>query len=76
MTHTIRIVDIQKVPNLAAPQAGIQQSIVYYQLDGNADLTFSLTIELYPLTLEKAKTEIDADVKMRDHVVGQVFQVN
>lgn len=71
--HTIKIVDVQKVPNLAAPNGGIQQSIAYYQLDGNAALTYSLTIELYPLTLAKARTEIIQDVQMRDNVVGQSF---
>lgn len=73
MAHTIKIVDLQKVPNLAAPSGGIQQTIAYYQLDGNAQLTYSLTIELYPLTLAKAKTEISADVAMRTNLIGQTF---
>ncbi len=73
MAHQIKIVDLQKVPNLAAPNGGIQQTIAYYQLDGSTAFTYSLTIELYPLTLEKAKTEIEQDVTMRDNLIGQTF---
>lgn len=74
-THTALIVDCQKVPNMAEPQAGNEHTIIYYQLDGNAASTYSVVLSGYPKTLAEAKHAIDTDVKQRDDLVAQLVQV-
>jgi hypothetical protein len=71
--HRYLIVAIQKVPNLAAPQAGVEHSIIYYQVDGNAASTYSVVIGTYPPTMQEATDAIKKDTKARDDLVGQTF---
>ncbi len=75
-THHILIVAVQKVPNLAAPQAGVEHTIVYYRLDGDANSTYSIVIGGYPVTLKQAVDAISKDVKQRDELIGQVAQID
>ena len=73
MAHKITIVDVQKIPNLAAPQGGLEHTIVYYQRDGSAAATYSVTIAGAPITAKQAEDACNTDSNQRDAVVGQSF---
>ncbi len=72
--HKILIVDVQKVPNMAEPQAGNEHTTIWYQLDGNSTKSFNVTISGYPKTLAEVQAAVRQDADQRDTVVGQAFE--
>jgi len=74
--HTVLIVDVQKVPNLAAPQAGLEHTIIYFQLDGSNAKTYSVVQAPYPLSLAAIKAAINGYVNQRDTAIGQTFSTD